>query len=509
MKRRKKYFTVFDDINLYPYGGQTDPPLTDNQQMVMADIMASPKLLFTPEYTDWRRYIMNNSPEYLDRLWNNLSPQEKDDVYNNNYKAFSAISNKAKGEYGASKVRRNSNEVAPYVVGGLAATAAAPFLIGEAAPFIADVAAPAVGTALEAFGNTVVGRALSSTPARIAYGLAGANNLVSEDGFAKTQRLYREGDYLGAMKSGAGDFANLLFVADGAVQGAKALYNAPVIGQFPRYIGGKFKYGFDAELPMLYRKLRGVVPEVENGKVTFTNTPTRFQYKKTGEDPRITNFTTDAPVRAHQKGKWYDTDVFAIDGKSLLGKKVVSTRPSDTFTYDDLIRTKASNTHYLTGNPERLAEAKAAGYKVHTSERLQNEYNKAESAYRQALKEQAKRNEGRRIKFNGVKEEYYFPEYARALEYETRNLFRSPTKKDYEFMDYVFRPEYKSEVIDNIQSPFYIETMEQYPKLGEWYHGPYSKEYLTDPTRWQNVMYDPATNAEYLWREANGVDAKY
>ena len=31
MKRRKKYFTVFDDINLYPYGGQTDPPLTDNQ----------------------------------------------------------------------------------------------------------------------------------------------------------------------------------------------------------------------------------------------------------------------------------------------------------------------------------------------------------------------------------------------------------------------------------------------------------------------------------------------
>ena len=43
MKRRKKYFTVFDDINLYPYGGQTDPPLTDNQQIVMADIMANPK----------------------------------------------------------------------------------------------------------------------------------------------------------------------------------------------------------------------------------------------------------------------------------------------------------------------------------------------------------------------------------------------------------------------------------------------------------------------------------
>ena len=31
MKRRRNYFTAFDDINLYQYGGQTDPPLTDNQ----------------------------------------------------------------------------------------------------------------------------------------------------------------------------------------------------------------------------------------------------------------------------------------------------------------------------------------------------------------------------------------------------------------------------------------------------------------------------------------------
>ena len=43
MKRRRNYFTVFDNINLYQYGGQTDPPLTDNQQIVMADIMANPK----------------------------------------------------------------------------------------------------------------------------------------------------------------------------------------------------------------------------------------------------------------------------------------------------------------------------------------------------------------------------------------------------------------------------------------------------------------------------------
>ena len=34
MKRRRNYFTAFDDINLYQYGGQTDPPLTDNKYAV-------------------------------------------------------------------------------------------------------------------------------------------------------------------------------------------------------------------------------------------------------------------------------------------------------------------------------------------------------------------------------------------------------------------------------------------------------------------------------------------
>ena len=143
MKRRRNYFTVFDNINLLNF-------------RKCCNTLSIKSFQLTPEYTEWRRYIMNNSPEYLDRLWNNLSPQEKDDVYNNNYKAFSAISNKAKGEYGASKVRNNSNEIAPYVVGGLAATAAAPYLIGEAAPFIADVATPAIGNAASAVGRTLM-----------------------------------------------------------------------------------------------------------------------------------------------------------------------------------------------------------------------------------------------------------------------------------------------------------------------------------------------------------------
>ena len=105
----------------------------DEQSMVMADISANPEILFTPRYSKWRNFFMQRSPKYLDRLYESLPFEKQKDIYENNRDGWGALSNEAKGRYGANIVRTESNKVAPYVVGGLAATAAAPIMIKGAA----------------------------------------------------------------------------------------------------------------------------------------------------------------------------------------------------------------------------------------------------------------------------------------------------------------------------------------------------------------------------------------
>lgn len=81
----------------------TDISAADKQQMVMADIQANPRLLFTPEYAQWRDYYRRNSQNYVDSLFNNLPKEVQDDIYNNDREGFGALSDKAKNTYRGNK----------------------------------------------------------------------------------------------------------------------------------------------------------------------------------------------------------------------------------------------------------------------------------------------------------------------------------------------------------------------------------------------------------------------
>lgn len=265
--------------------------------------------------------------------------------------------------------------------------------------------------------------------------------------------------------------------------------------QYPRYYAGKLYYGTDVEIPTLYRKIKST-PIVKDGKVQITTPNNRFAYINNGEEnPIITNMTTDVPVRSHNGGNWDSADVLAFPGKTLLGKNIISTRPSDTFTFGDNITVPASKVTFYSGDKNILAKAETEGIRTVTTPTLQKVIDDAEELANSTGIQFRKPNYGA---------------YTNEMQRLTRENHRSPTLKDYKFMDWVFQPKYKSEVypfqdLSNIQ----IDDLGLLPevlfkKLGNTT----SRKSLLNPKEWRNVLYDPATTAEENFRSSKGIDLK-
>ncbi len=97
--------------------------------------------------------------------------------------------------------------------------------------------------------------------------------------------------------------------------------------------------------------------------------------------------------------------------------------------------------------------------------------------------------------------------------YDDRNpgffIGNDPTKtiEDYEFMDYVFNPQYASEVIPKL--PINEINLIRYPNtLGNWYGDTVNRRYIADLREWGNVMYDPRSSVENGFRKALDIDLK-
>ena len=266
--------------------------------------------------------------------------------------------------------------------------------------------------------------------------------------------------------------------------------------QYPRYYTGKLYYGKDAELPTLYRKLNGL-PIVENNNIILTNPNSRFAYKDGISSPTITNMTTDVPVRSHGAGNWDLADVLAFPGKTLLGKNVVSTRPSDTFTFGDKISVSPSKVTFFSGSDDAVSAAQNLGMEAKVSEdskRILDAFNKAEEESMNPFN------------FNKIDGEGY----AKGIQRLVRNTFKSPTVKDYKFMDWVFQPKYKSEVIpfkdlSNINFKDFLTLPKQ---ISIQFGDARLRNYLLNPEEWKNVIYDPATPVESMFRGQKGIDLK-
>lgn len=263
----------------------------------------------------------------------------------------------------------------------------------------------------------------------------------------------------------------------------------------PRYYAGKLYYGTDVEIPALYRKINSS-PIVKDGKVQITTPNNRFAYISNGEEnPIITNMTTDAPVRSNNGGNWDSADVLAFPGKTLLGKNVISTRPSDTFTFGDNITVPASKVTFYSGDKNILAKAEKEGIRTVTTPTLQKVIDDAEEL----------------ANFTGIQlRKPNYVAYTNEMQRLTRENHRSPTLKDYKFMDWVFQPKYKSEVypfqdLSNIQ----MNDLGLLPEvISKRLGNTTSRKYLLNPKEWRNVLYDPATTAEWDFRSSKGIDLK-
>lgn len=231
--------------------------------------------------------------------------------------------------------------------------------------------------------------------------------------------------------------------------GNSIYYSNRPIGQYCRFVGGKFKYGFDAKLPDLIRRTENPMPRLyqmrRNSPVVVSPIENRFRFKSTGkQSPVITNFTTDLPVISNSGGSWEGFDINIINGNQLLGKNVISTKPMDTFTYGNKIAV-----------PRRAIKTISSKQGTVPEKQLMQKF----------------------------------------LE-----TYRRPTLKDYQFMDYVFQPKYSSEVIPN--TPLTFNNMSTHP-LGKYLSDGDMRVRLDQP--WKNVMYDMAPPVESEFRDNSGI----
>ena len=291
--------------------------------------------------------------------------------------------------------------------------------------------------------------------------------------------------------------------------------NHPALYQYPRYVVGKLKYGMDAELPTVFRKFN-TLPKIENGKVIISNPNSRFAYDNGfGEQsPIITNFTTDAPVRSHSAGNWDRDLTLAFPGKKLLGKRVISTQPSDTFTFGDNITIPTKDITGFSGRQKELDYLESNGMKPITSPEAEVFWESGASdlasKIAQARTTNAKifQNRGKGIVLLKPKTPYGdFSNYANTIENLTRETFKSPTLKDYQFMDYVFRPKFTSDVAPKVEN-FTFDFINKNPMFGEWLGNSERRTYLNQPWRWGNLMYDPLTPVESEFRSELNIGLK-
>lgn len=311
------------------------------------------------------------------------------------------------------------------------------------------------------------------------YGTAGevANKLADAAGVARVAPdgeliETRDGDALFDLPI----YAKALRLTGNIPQFAKSVYFSDnPNAQYLRYIGGKFKYGFDTKFPDLYRRY-STLPDMSGKYTTLSPIDNRFAYDSGDISPLITNFTTDYPVLPNSGGDWSTRPILRIPGNTLLGKRVVSTRPSDTFTFGENIKVPTKRIRVFDKN---------------TNDKLYQAYQLLEN-------NAANKRIGR---FLLEKPRDYGAEFEKTL-LEEAVTGQRPRLKDYEFMDYVLQPKYTSQVYD--PSVLNGDIPED---LLSAISNAQSRDQLFDG-HYKNVVYHPASPVEAQFRKELGIDLR-
>ena len=476
---------INDMANIRAYGGNLfddGGDLTDEQQMVLADIQADPRILFTPKYSQWRDYIRRTSPDYLDRLYASLPYEQQRDIYQNDREAWGALSNEAKGNFGGAQVRKKTDEISPYVAGALG-------LVGAAPAMEAVAMFPMLENGLNAY-----------------FGYEGAKNLPTA--VTDAYDYAKKGDWSRAGLSAGEAALDGMFIGNG-IKGVKNLselsglsdriYNTfPILDPYTTP-GATFGYhgtsaldrllgtisrrnGFTykPEIPEFHRRLRINEPNDmrfdENGNFILSS-------GRTGEGhDGIVNFATSEPARGHRSHKTLSgIDDYIVNPEALKNQEFISIEPSDTFFETSELSINPKDITLVSGDTKLLDYAKSKGFNTLSSPRLREYYRKNHAKPTTSGKNSNKLSitkEGADVSPRDVGDEIQRLTSKRG----------APTLEDYRFFE------------NETGLPSGVVPIEEYNAVGQqalYGHSPSLRANLN----WNNVAYDPATQVESLYRK--------
>lgn len=250
-------------------------------------------------------------------------------------------------------------------------------------------------------------------------------------------------------------------------------------------IGRRHGYTPEAEVPEFHRRLLVNSPETfrmtEDGKFIMSS-------GRTGDGhDGIVNFATSEPARGHSNHRSLSgVNDFIIPSKVLKGVEFKSIQPSDTFFEVPELAVNPKQVTLVSGDPETLKYARSLGMRTLSSPRLRH-FN---SLNQEGISISGKIHKGETGRFNFDKGAEF--ENAEDIGKEMQRLTSmrgAPTLKDYAYFENATG--LNSGVIPN--TPYNLNN--RIDLLGRYGN-------VRSTPIFNNVIYDPATNLEAIYRKA-------
>ena len=315
------------------------------------------------------------------------------------------------------------------------------------------------------------------------------------------------GELLGGLAGGVGAVATPKLIAGDAYTtvGGKFGYYGNPIKRVWHTMGRNHNWNVSAKHPELMRKLEEPIKVNPNGILQVTNPNPRFS-------KIITNFTTDRPVVSHAGGNWDGRDLYIFNPKIVKGKKPASIEPSDTFYPNVNITAKPSQTTLVSGNPLRLADAKSKGMSTLSSPEARRLYQEAQWKYLGDLKKwKSNKDAGGNFK---IKFDDYADDYAKEIQ-RLQSKRGTPTVYDYAKLErsigldagVISIDEMNPQIVDYYM---YAGAEVPYPNgrvidSDYFYPQTNSEKNVLNRAPYNKVFYDPATAAEWDYKELHGI----
>ena len=268
------------------------------------------------------------------------------------------------------------------------------------------------------------------------------------------------------------------------------------------------------------RKLRQEVTIDSDGMVNFTG------HKGFVGNPHI-NTTLDRPVVSHDpkgKGDWDGADTYLFPVKDLInqtkGGSLKSIEPSDAFANGAEISISPDKVTVISGDVNTLERAKAAGMQTLSSPRLRRMYARENNNYQNAV---SNANSFMKKTIKPPKKELGLP-YATEMQ-RLQSMRGTPTLADFGLLEQQTglnagvapMEEYQNAInsLNSMLNPSIQDIMNGtvkpyvYPNGREVDFIPdhIKKELgLIQRANYNNVFYDPATWAEFNWKERIGLE---